>query len=105
MDIIAQKLVVRDWPLKEPGDEEFFGYLVALGVFPGGDWEGDRIFPYADFAYGDSYARFRLPYDDGLLEQLQKHLADNLEILAASGSIAVKLWIQLTENGYKVDLP
>jgi hypothetical protein len=105
MHVIEQKLVVKDWPLKKPGDELFFGYIVALGVFPGGDWEGDQIFPYADFAYGDTYSRFRLPYDDGLLEQLQMQLADNLEILAASGSIAVKLWIQLTEKGYKVDLP
>ena len=105
MDVIEQKLVVKEWPLKKPGDEEFFGYLVAVGVFPGGDWEGDQIFPYADFAYGENYARFRLPYDDGLLEQLQKHLAANLEILAGSGSIAVKLWITRTEQGYQVDLP
>ena len=105
MHIVEQKLVVKDWPLKKPGDEMFFGYLVALGVFPGGDWDGDSIFSYADFAYGDSYARFLLPNDDGLLEQLKKYLADALEILAASGSIEVKLWIKLTENGYEVDLP
>ena len=38
MDIIEQKLVVKDWPLKKPGDELFFGYVVAVGVFPGAPW-------------------------------------------------------------------
>ena len=40
MDVIEQKLVVKDWPLKQPGEELFFGYVVALGVFPG-DWSED----------------------------------------------------------------
>jgi hypothetical protein len=104
MDLIEQKLVVREWPLKKPGDEKFFGYLVAVGVFPSG-WVSEHIFPYVDFAYGDDYIRYRLPYDEGLWTQLLKHLDDNLGILEMCGSIEVKLWVKLTKEGYEVDLP
>jgi len=105
MNVIEQKLVVKDWPLKKPGDELFFGYVVAVGVFPTGEWEGSSIFPFADFAYGDTYTRYRLPHDEGLRKQLVEHLADNLTILELSGTIQVKVWVTLTDKGYEVFLP
>lgn len=104
MDIIEQKLVVKDWPLKKPGDELFFGYVVAVGVFPR-DWSGEGAFAYADFAYGESYTRYRLPDDDDLLNGLMRYLWSNVEASAASDGIYAKVWVKLTENGYEVDLP
>ena len=53
MDVIQQQLVVKDWPLKKPGDEQFFGYVVAMGVFPS-DWASDGMFAFVDFAYSGS---------------------------------------------------
>ena len=104
MDIIEQKLVVKDWPLKKPGDELFFGYVVAVGVFPR-DWSGGDMFAYADFAYSDRYVRYRLPTDTNLLNQLLEHLCGNLETGVGDGDIYGKVWVKLTEKGYEVDLP
>ena len=104
MDIIEQKLVVKDWPLKKPGDELFFGYVVAVGVFPR-DWSGGDMFAYADFAYNDRYTRYRLPNDEGLLTALLKFLRDNIEMNAAGDGIYGKVWVKRTEEGYVVDLP
>jgi hypothetical protein len=104
MDVIHQKLVVRDWPLKKPGDEMFFGYLVALGVFPG-DWSDESEYLYADFAYDQSYSRYRLPNDKQLLDKLGPFLCDNFELSMSGHGLFCKLWIQLTQEGYKVDLP
>ena len=105
MHVIQQTLVVREWPLKKAGDEMFFGYVVAVGVFPRGEWGPDEMFAYADFAYGDGYVRYRLPYDEGLFKQLLKHLEGNLAMYAEDCGIHAKVWIQLTEIGYEVDLP
>ena len=104
MDVIEQKLVVKDWPLKQPGEELFFGYVVALGVFPG-DWSEDGIYRYADFAYSDSYTRYRLPNDEGLLNGLSKFLSSNLEMSGSGQGIYGKVWVKRTEQGYEVDLP
>jgi hypothetical protein len=104
MDLIEQKLVVKDWPLKKPGDELFFGYVVAVGVFPA-DWSNDGMFIYADFAYSDTYTRYRLPNDDGLLTGLSKYLSSNLEMCGSGNGIYGKVWVRLTEKGYQVDLP
>jgi len=104
MQIIEQKLVVRDWPLKEPGDEAFFGYIVALGVFPG-EWDDATMFRYADFAYSNSYTRYRLPNDPTLLNELAKYLNSNFEMCGTGHGIYGKVWVFLTKEGYKVDLP
>jgi len=104
MDLIEQRLVVKDWPLKQPGDELFFGYIVAVGVFPG-DWSDDGMFCYADFAYSDSYTRYRLPNDEGLLNGLSKFLSSNLEMCGSGHGIYGKVWVKLTDQGYEVDLP
>ena len=104
MHVIQQTLVVKEWPLKKPGDEMFFGYVVAVGVFPR-DWSPGGMFAYADFAYSDDYVRYRLPYDEELFKQLLKHLDSNLAMHAEDCGIYGKVWIQLTEKGYEVDLP
>ena len=103
MDVIEQKLVVKDWPLKKPEDEMFFGYVVALGVFPGDGSVEDEI-PFADFAYGESYVRYRIPLDESLLNGLKKFLSANLDMCGDIGMHG-KVWIKLTEKGYEVDLP
>lgn len=104
MDLIEQRLVVRDWPLTKPGDERFFGYVVAVGVFPRGGVDDD-LFAYADFAYNDRYARYRLPNDKGLRNQLLEHLYCNIEMNAEGDGIYGKLWVRLTAKGHEVDLP
>lgn len=103
MDVIRQELVVKEWPLKKPGDEKFFGYVVAVGVFPR-EWSLEGMFVYADFAYNDRYERYRLPYDEGLFEQLLKYMGDNMQMCGDVG-IPAKVWVRLTEHGYEVDLP
>ena len=104
MDVIEQKLVVKDWPLKMPGDEMFFGYVVALGVFPG-DWSNESEILFADFAYNDAYTRYRIPCDETLMAGLFKYLAANLDFSGEGIGIQGKVWIKLTEKGYEVDLP
>jgi len=104
MQIIEQKLAVKEWPLKKPGDEIFFGYIVALGVFHG-DWSDESEFVYADFAYNETYTRYRLPNDHQLVNELAKFFSSNLELSMAGHGLFCKLWIQLTQEGYKVDLP
>ena len=104
MDIVQQTLVVKEWPLKKPGDEMFFGYVVAVGVFPR-DWSAAGMFRYADFAYNDTYVRYRLPNEPGLMKQLLKHLCDNLDTIGSFGDIYGKVWVRVTENGCEVYLP
>ena len=104
MDLIHQKLLVREWPLKKPGDEQFFGYVVAVGVFPR-EWCQDGYFAYVDFAYNDAYLRYRLPNDLDLTQQLLKFLTTNLGTLAQVGDVYGKVWVTLTDKGYEVDLP
>ena len=104
MTVIAQTLVVKDWPLQKPGDEHFFGYVVAVGVFPG-DWSSGGMFLYADFAYSDRYTRYRLPKDEGLLNGLVIFLASNMEMNGSGDGIYGKVWVKRTQEGYEVFLP
>ena len=103
MVVIEQKLVVKDWPLKKPGDEKFFGYIVALGVFPV-DWSLEGELRFADFAYNDEYTRYHIPNDESLLKGLLEYLSANLQMCGDVGMHG-KVWIYRTEEGYKVDLP
>jgi len=103
MDIIAQRLIVKDWPLKLPDDEMFFGYVVGMGSFPM-EWN-ERFINYADFAYGDTYSRYRLPYDPELQGELFMFLQANMETAAAGDSMYGKLYIKLTATGYVITLP
>ena len=103
MDVIDQRLIVQDWPLAKPGDEQFFGYVVALGVFPR-DWTLEGEIPFADFAYNNDYTRYRIPQDETLINGLLKYLSANLEMCRDIGMHA-KVWIKRTETGYEVDLP
>lgn len=98
---LAHNIHVNDWPLHRVGDEQFFGYVVAVGVLPG-DWSEDNMIVYADFAYGDAYARYRLPNDEELKEQLLSYLKSNVQI---EHGIYGKVWIKLTPAGYSVELP
>lgn len=105
MKVIAQKLEVLEWPLKKVGDEKFFGYVVAMGVYPR-DWGNeDGMVPYVDFSYNDSYERYSLPCDEGLRRQLNDILMHNITGCAYPGDIYGKVWIKLQEHGYSVDLP
>jgi len=104
MDLIHQKLLVKDWPLKKAGDELFFGYVVAVGWFPR-DWSETGMFAYADFAYNNDYFRYRLPDDPNLIKQLLGYVSGNLETLMKFGDVYGKVWIELTDKGYTVDLP
>jgi hypothetical protein len=103
MDVIQQQLVVKEWPLKKPGDEQFFGYVVALGAYPS-NWE-EGMYSFADFAYGDSYTRYRLPPDEGLRKQLLAYLEGSMALVGESCGLYAKVWVTLTDQGYKVDLP
>ena len=98
MDIIDQNLVVRDWPLKEPGDEAFFGYVVAVGVFPR-NGQGNYFFGYVDFFYRDHYFRYRLPQDKNLINELLEHFAMNMETVLERGSVQRNLSIRFTHDG------
>lgn len=103
-ELIHQLLEVLDWPLLKPGDEKFFGYVVALGVFPHGWDDPEAMTQYVDFSYGDSYKRYRLPNDASLKEQLRDVLWDNLNG-EDPGDIYGKVWIKRLADGYAVDLP
>ena len=104
MDVIDQRLVVREWPLKNPGDEQFFGYVVAVGAFPRGGGD-ENWFAYADFLYGDSYTRYRLPDDDDLLNGLMAFLRNSVEMGIGGCGIHGKVWVRVTEEGTEVSLP
>ena len=103
MDFIAQRLIVKDWPLKTPGDEKFFGYVVGIGSFPM-EWN-ERVINYVDFSYGDEYLRYRLPYCPELQSELFNYLKVNMDMAAGGDSMYGKLCIKLTPNGHVVSLP
>jgi hypothetical protein len=63
------------------------------------------MFAYADFAYNDDYIRYRLPDDPNLIKQLLGYVSGNLETLMNFGDVYGKVWIELTDKGYTVDLP
>lgn len=104
MEFISQKLEVMDWPLKHVGESEFFGYVVAMGIFPR-EWGAvDGLTPYVDFAYSDSYCRYRLPDDDGLRRKLLEMLCCNL--VPVDGDIYGKVVITCVgDNRHSVELP
>ena len=104
MVFIDQRLEVKDWPLKEVGDEHFFGYIVALGVFPQ-DWDDDKTFLFADFAYNDAYERYRLPCQFELIGKLHQHMSKNMWDHANGHGLYENLWIKLTSDGYDVTTP
>ena len=104
-ELIHQKLEVHEWPLIYPGDTSFFGYVVAVGIFPRG-WDEGEILIYADFAYNDSYKRYRLPDDLNLVAKLSDMLWENLKSLAETGNMYGKVHITFTEEeGHILDLP
>lgn len=106
-EVVQQTLEIKDWPLLKPGDEHFFGYIVAMGaVVREKDQGEDTAVKYVDFGYGDqSYSRWRLPDDKALRDRLFKHLQDNMDCLFEHGDMYTKLWIIRTETGHKVEEP
>lgn len=107
MDIVRQKLVVQEWPLKTPGDEQFFGYVVAMGIVLG-VWDGTEDiadYSYVDFAYNDGYVRYRLPADEELIKRLLHYLTSNMWELRNCDTYCGKVWIKKTAQGYAVDMP
>lgn len=103
-EIIEQRLEIKDWPLRQPGDEKFFGYVVAIGIFPREWQDEDGMTHYVDFSYNDTYERYRLPNDESLRKQLFEMLLLNLDN-SIGGGIYGKVWIKRLEKGYAVDLP
>ncbi len=102
-ELIAQQLEVKDWPLAKAGDERFFGYVVAMGVFPREWGVEDGMTQYADFAYNQKYERYRLPNDIDLKRALHKVLWLNLNGVAHTGDIYGKVRIGLGKLGYVVE--
>lgn len=105
MEIVEQRLELLDWPLKNVGDEHFFGYIVAMGLIPGDPIREIPDVPYADFNYNDKYTRYRLPSDDQLVKMLAENLIGNIWEFQNCDSYSGKLWVTLNANGYHVDLP
>lgn len=104
-EFIEQHLLVKEWPLVKIGDEKFFGYIVALGVFPREWADDDGMFHYVDFAYNDDYERYKLPQDEGLKKQLHAMLWHNLNGHSSPADIYGKVWIKRIKNGHVVELP
>lgn len=116
MEIIQQKLVIHDWPLTKVGDERFFGYVMAMGIFPkywacsAEEWakyadtafSDDPYVKYVDFIYGNKYERFQIPNDERLFEQLSGCFFENWDRLEDGGSRG-KVWVKLTEQGFVVE--
>lgn len=104
INTLHQQIEVKDWPLAAAGDEQFFGYVVAMGVF--GEWGvEDGMIQYVDFAYNDRYTRYRLPQHIDLKRQLHAALWSNINGIAHTGDIYGKVWIRRTEYGYDVFEP
>ena len=112
--IVHQVLSVEPWPLTIPGQWAQFGVIVAMGAFPSGCVTGiphiDRLEPFADFADGTIYRRFRLPDDGGL----RKLLAECLVVAIAAavdkqtpiqGQPDTMIFLELTEAGHRRMVP
>lgn len=106
-ELISQHIEVKPWPLSKVGDEKFFGYVVAMGVFPREWGQAGGLMPYVDFAYNEGYERYHLPNDDDLMEQLHDMLRDNIHGAGRDDGDGIygKVWIFLTPKGYLVELP
>lgn len=103
--LISQNIAIKDWPLLKPGDEKFFGYVVAIGLLPYAWGEAGGLIPYVDFSYNDEYSRYHLPTDKRLRKSLHEMLRFNLHGAQQGDGIYGKVWIKLTMKGYVVDLP
>lgn len=105
MIIVNQNLPIKEWPLKHDGDGKFFGYIVAIGLFPMEWGSVSGLLPYADFAYGDDYERYLLPGNKKLLTRLSAMMLNDIESFSETGSTYNKVWIRRHKNGYTVELP
>jgi len=85
--------------LTEVGQEQFFGYVTALGILP-----EDYQIRYAEFSYNGVSTRYLLPDDAALYRALEMHLHHNM-IPANPGGIYDKVWITKLEDGYETELP
>lgn len=103
--LIHQKLEVKEWPLSKPGEEAFFGYVVALGIFVS-EWGVENgAVAYVDFAYNDAYTRYRLPTDASLTKQLREVLLENIAHTHEGAGMYGKVYIKRLAHGYVVALP
>ena len=103
MEGFTQTLKVSNWPLKYPGSSMRFPYVVAIGVFPDFD-KGEGYFPYADFAAGSNYVRYRLPIDHDLIQGLFHMLKVNIDKAWHNRSIKEHILISRTSMGYHLEL-
>jgi len=103
MNVIDQRMIVKDFPSMDKGDEAFFGYIVAVGWFPdpSWDWKNTDHFVYADFYYNGRYTRYKLPNDDDLVSQLQQRVFNNIRELHCTDhdGYSTKIWIERLDDG------
>ena len=90
---------LKGWPLREVGDEMFFGYINCVGYMP------HTQKTYAKFTYQDVTSIYLVPNDEDLIEQLLYHLRRALWELRVADSSITKVWIKKTLSGYEVFLP
>ena len=102
MHVIDQRLLVREWPVREPGEEYLLGRVVSVGTFP--REEGVTPFLYVDVVYDSQYKRYRLPNDLDVINQLLEFLCGNLNRTYAGECVANVVWVHLTEHGHKLFL-
>ncbi len=104
--MVEYKLTVHDFPIRNVGDEMFFGFPVAIGVHPT-DWITDNeCYAWCDFFYGNGVTRYKIPSDKKLINKLYYYIQTNM-LCATEGDCGTtcKVWISKTKNGYEVDLP
>lgn len=96
-----------EWPLKEVGDKEFFGYVVAVGILStdSDDWKDGKPVSVAVFEYNNDIRAYRLPDDKALREDLMGYLEDNSVSGDDMGGVYGKVWIGKQPHGYDVYLP
>jgi hypothetical protein len=98
-----KKREIKTWPLMKVGDEQFFGYVCAIGFEPQ-DWDAP-IHPWVCFEYGTTQTVYQLPDDEVLFKALADFITSNYQEWARCGNYSGKVWVRLTKNGYVVDLP
>ena len=98
---INLSLLVYPWPELAVGEDTFLGYPVAMGIFrQAGD--DSLYFAYADFEYGDTYVRYRLPNDSKLRLDLLALL--HLHVIPHGDStLQCKVVTRRTETGYIIE--
>lgn len=94
---------ILTWPLLKVGDEQFFGYPIAIGFHP--DRGGPKTQRWACFEYGETETIYLLPDDDGLFKALAADVAHNAVELSCSSSYSMKIWIKKTASGYSCEMP